>query len=60
MGNSKWNAEEVGVGIGTVYNRDSEVRKLIKASSSLGETDPVTFLNWRDALILCLPFNFIK
>lgn len=50
LGSSKWNEEEVAVG--TVYDMDSEVRKLRKASPSVGVMEPITFLNWRVALVL--------
>lgn len=44
---SKWDAEEVGTG--AVYSIDGEAWK---ASSSVGEREPETFLNWRFAWML--------
>lgn len=49
LGSSKWNTEEVD--ISRVYGMDSEVRRLRKASS-VGEMEPITFLNWRVVLVL--------
>lgn len=39
------------VGIGALYCVCGEVRKL-RRESSMGEMEPVTFINWKVALVL--------
>lgn len=51
LGHSKWDAEEVAVGT-IICDTESKVRKLRKASPSMGESEPIIFLKWMVALVL--------